>query len=84
MHMTLLLIVSTVLVVIAIIWTLIIFKQEENKMKKYEEEGDTLEDQLRRSEEYEKRSLRSDVPLQIIIYSVFTVLFFVAFLIYLM
>jgi len=84
MHMTLLLIVSTVLVVVAIIWTLLIFKQEENKMKKYEEEGDTFEDQLRRSEEYEKRSLRSDVPLQIIIYSVFTVLFFVVFLIYLM
>lgn len=84
MNMTLLIVVSFILVIIALIWTLFIFKQEENQMKKYEEEGDTAEDELRRSEEYEKRSLSSDVPLQLIIYGVSTVLFFVALLIYLL
>lgn len=83
MNMTLLIIISFILVVIALIWTLVIFKQEENKMRKYEQEGDTLEDQLKRSEEYEASSLKDGVRLQIIIYSVFTLLFFIAFFIYL-
>lgn len=82
--MTILIVISTILVIIALIWTLFIFKQEEDKMKKYEEDGDTAEDQLKRSEEYEKRSLSSGIPLQIIIYSVFTLVFFVALLIYLL
>lgn len=84
MNITWLIIISFILFVIALVWTLFIFKQEENKMKKYEEEGDTIEDQLKRSEEYEKRSLSSDVPLQIIIYGVFTVVFFIGLFIYLM
>lgn len=84
MNMTLLIIISIILLVIALIWTLIIFKREENKMKQYEREGDTSEDELRRSKEYESRSLKADIPLQIIIYTVFTVLFFVGFLLYLM
>ncbi|RYG71523.1 hypothetical protein EU245_13875 [Lentibacillus lipolyticus] len=46
------------------------FKQEENKMKQYEEEGDTIEDQLRRSHEYESSSLKSNVPLQLVIYGI--------------
>src|SRR5690625_184573 len=82
MNITWLIIASFILFVVALVWTLFIFKQEENKMKKYEEEGDTLEDQLKRSEEYEKRSLSSDVTLQIVIYSVFKVVFFFCLFIY--
>jgi len=84
MDITWLIIASFILLIIAVVWTLLIFKQEEKKMKQYEQDGDTLEDQLKRSEEYEKRSLSSDVPLQIVIYSVFTVVFFIGLFIYLM
>jgi len=84
MNITWLIIASFILLIIAVVWTLLIFKQEEKKMKQYEQKGDTLEDQLKRSEEYEKRSLSSDVPLQIVIYSVFTVVFFIGLFIYLM
>lgn len=83
MTMTFLIIISSILLIIALVWTLIIFKQEGNKMKQYEKEGDTPEDELKRSKEYESRSLQSNIPLQIIIYTVFIVLFFIAFLLYL-
>nr|WP_245251246.1 hypothetical protein [Virgibacillus litoralis] len=63
--------------------TLLVFKQEENKMKRYEEEGDTVEDQLRRSHEYESSSLKSNLPLQLIIYTVTIIISLVVFAIYL-
>ncbi|SFD45926.1 hypothetical protein SAMN05216238_101429 [Lentibacillus persicus] len=76
-------ILLAVLFIAAIIGTFIAFKQEENKMKKYEEEGDTVEDQLRRSHEYESSSLKSNIPLQLIIYSVTIVISLIVFAIYL-
>ena len=82
MNMTFLLTISAILVEIALVWTLVIFKQEENKMKKYEEEGDSLEDQMKRSQEYETKSLRSDIPLQLIIYAIFTVVSLIIILIF--
>ncbi|GAA0614000.1 hypothetical protein GCM10009001_34060 [Virgibacillus siamensis] len=66
----------------ALIGTLFAFKQEENKMKRYEEEGDTVEDQLRRSHEYETVSLKSNLPIQVAIYSVTIVLSLVVFAFY--
>ena len=46
--------------VIALIATLLILKKEENKLKQYEAEGDTNE--LKRSLEYETRSLKATYP----------------------
>lgn len=63
--------------------TLRILRNEEAKMKKYEEEGDTIEDQLRRSHEYEQRSLKTSVPFQIWFYIGVFVVFSIAFVIYL-
>ncbi|APC48832.1 hypothetical protein [Virgibacillus halodenitrificans] len=68
---------------VALWGTFYAFKQEEEKMKKYEEEGDTVEDQLKRSLEYEKSSLKSNVPIQIWIYTITILLSLIAFAIYL-
>lgn len=78
-----LIILLAFLFIVALVGTLIVFKQEENKMKKYEEEGDSVEDQLRRSHEYESSSLKSNLPLQLIIYTVTIVISLVVFAFYL-
>lgn len=77
-----LILLLVVLFAAALIGTLFAFKQEENKMKRYEEEGDSIEDQLRRSHEYETASLKSNLPLQVAIYSVTIVLSLVIFAFY--
>lgn len=70
------------LFIAGLVGTMFAFKQEENKMKKYEKEGDTIEDELRRSHEYETSSLKSNVPLLSSIY-IFTILAaIIAFIIY--
>jgi cbb3-type cytochrome oxidase subunit 3 len=71
------------LFILAILGTFFALKQEERKMKKYEEEGDTIEDQLSRSLEYESTSLKSNVRSQIWIYSITITLALLAFFIYL-
>lgn len=63
--------------------TMFAFRQEEKKMRRYEEEGDTIEDELRRSHEYETASLKSNVPLLSSIYIVTFVAAIVAFIVYL-
>ncbi|MFC2947389.1 hypothetical protein [Virgibacillus sediminis] len=78
-----LIILLIVLFIAAIGGTFFAFKQEEKKMKKYEEEGHTPEDEMRRSLEYEKSSLKSNVPLQIWIYTITIVISLVAFGLYL-
>lgn len=77
-----LIILLTVLFLALLIGTLLVFKQEEKKMKKYEEEGDTVEEQLRRSHEYESSSLKSNVPLQIGIYTLTIVISLIVFAVY--
>ncbi|GGB48838.1 hypothetical protein GCM10011409_28010 [Lentibacillus populi] len=72
-----------VLCLAALIGTMFVFKQEENKMKKYEEVGDSIEDQLRRSHEYETSSLKSNIPLLITIYAVTITVSLLVFVIYL-
>jgi len=78
-----LLVFLAVVVVISLIWTLIIFKQEENKLKKYEQEGETGEEELRRAEEYEQDSLKRQMPRLIWIYVITIVLSLIVFGIYL-
>ena len=72
-----------VLFIVAMVGTFYAFRQEENKMKKYGEEGQTFKDELRRSEEYEKRSLKSEVPSLLWIYVITIFLSLLAFAIYL-
>ncbi|MFZ3578718.1 hypothetical protein [Virgibacillus sp. DJP39] len=75
-------ILLVVLFTAALFGTMFAFKQEEKKMKKYEEDGDTIEDELRRSHEYESSSLKSNVPLMSSIYLVTIVVSIVVFLVY--
>lgn len=72
-----------ILFIIAICGTFYAFKQEEKKMKQYEKEGVTVEEELRRSNEYEKSSLKSSLPVQIWIYIIAIGLSLLAFAIYL-
>lgn len=46
-----------IVIIIAFIWTYKIFKDEERKLRQYEEIGATAEEELKRSHEYEKKSL---------------------------
>jgi hypothetical protein len=68
--------------VIGLVATLIVLKQEGAKMKKYEEEGDTAENELQRSLEYETKSLSSNVKNLSWIYVVVLLLSFIAFGVY--
>ena len=71
-----------ILFIIAILGTFYALKQEEKKMKQYEDEGVTVEEELRRSNEYEKSSLKSSLPVQIWIYVITIGLSLLAFAIY--
>lgn len=71
-----------ILFVITMILTMYAFKQEEKKMEKYEKEGDTVEDELKRSHEYESTSVKTYIPIQIWIYGVTIILSIIAFAIY--
>ncbi|WP_217585766.1 hypothetical protein [Lentibacillus saliphilus] len=72
-----------ILFIIAVGGTLYAFKQEEKKMEQYEAKGDTPTDELERSHAYETESLKSNIPLQIVIYSltlIITIIVFVWFI----
>ncbi|GAB4072209.1 hypothetical protein GCM10028778_01800 [Barrientosiimonas marina] len=71
-----------VLFIAALGGTLYVFRQEENKMNKLEDKGDTAENELARSREYESSSLKHNIPLQLAIYGVTLVLVIVIFVIY--
>ena len=59
-----------VILVIALIATLVILKKEENKLKQYEDEGDTVENELKRSHEYETKSLKRNIPSLLWVYAI--------------
>ncbi|RDW18093.1 hypothetical protein CWR48_10880 [Oceanobacillus arenosus] len=58
------------ILVIALIATLLILKKEENKLKQYEAEGDTVENELQRSHEYESQSLKRNIPSLLWVYGI--------------
>lgn len=78
-----LIIFLVVLFIITMALTLYAFRQEEMKLKQYEEEGNTVKDELKRSHEYETTSIRKYIPIQIWIYSITFIVGIVAFIIYL-
>ncbi|WP_430786337.1 hypothetical protein VBD025_13535 [Virgibacillus flavescens] len=71
-----------ILFIVTLFGTIFAFKQEEKKMKKYEAEGDTPSDEMRRSLEYETKSLKSNVPILSAIYIVTILLSIIAFIVY--
>ncbi|WP_174616116.1 hypothetical protein [Virgibacillus ihumii] len=77
-----LIILLVVLFVLALGGTFFVFRQEEKKMKRYEQEGDTVEDELQRSRDYESHSLKSNVPRLLLIYVITIFLGLTAFFIY--
>lgn len=78
------LIIFLIVLFVAAMWgTFYAFKQEEKKMKKYEEDGVTVQDELKRSNEYETSSLKDSLPLQVWIYVITIGLSLLVFAIYL-
>ncbi|MFU0790301.1 hypothetical protein [Virgibacillus proomii] len=71
-----------ILFIFTLIATLRIFKQEENKLKQYEQLGDTVENEMNRSKEYETQSLKSNLPILSWIYGVTIILGLAALFIY--
>lgn len=78
-----LIIFLVILFVIAMFFTFYAFKQEEMKMKKYEEDGDTVADELKRSHEYENTSVQNYLPIQGWIYIIAIIVTIIAFVVYL-
>ncbi len=78
-----LLIILTLLLIIALAGTFFVLKEEENKMKKHKEDGDTPEVYAKRSEEYEENWLKTGLRKQIIIYAASIILaLIIAFVIF--
>lgn len=72
-----------ILFIVTLIATFATLKKEENKQKAYEKQGDTPEEERKRSFEYENQSLKSNVPLQIWIYTLTIFLSLLVFAVYL-
>lgn len=72
-----------ILFIIAMGATIFALKQEERKMRTYEEEGQTAQDELKRSIEYESKSLKTNVPILTWIYSITILLVLIVFTVYL-
>ena len=78
-----LIILLALLFILALVGTFMIFKEEEDKMKKHKEDGDTEEVYAKRSEDYEENWLKTGLKKQIVIYAVTTILFIIiAFIIF--
>lgn len=56
------------LFIITVAGTLFVGLQENKKAEDYEKDGDSPAAQLKRSEEYEKSSLKTNVPILLFIY----------------
>lgn len=65
-----LIVILTIIFLVAMFFTFYAFRQEDQKIKKYEREGDTVQDELKRSLEYEENSVKKYIPIQIWIYAI--------------
>lgn len=63
-----------ILFIVAMFFTFYAFSQEEKKIAKYKEAGDTVEDELKRSLEYEATSVKKYIPIQIWMYVITTII----------
>jgi type IV secretory pathway component VirB8 len=82
MNLWLVIAMIAVLCIFGLIATIMVIKQEESRMKQYEEDGDTAENELKRSLEYETKSISSNVKSLSWIYIVAIALSFIAFALY--
>ena len=78
----LLITVLVILSVVMLVGTLIVGRQENKKLAKYEQEGDSVEEQLKRSQEYETSSLKSNLPILAVIYGITLLASIIAILVY--
>lgn len=69
-----LIIFLVILFIITMLLTFYAFKIEEAKMKHYKDVGDTVEDELKRSLEYEATSVKKYIPIQIWMYVITTII----------
>ncbi|WP_373895837.1 hypothetical protein ACUL41_11410 [Virgibacillus natechei] len=76
-----LIIILIVLFIGAIGGTFFAFRQEENKMKEYEEKGETADEELKRSRDYETSS-KSNITVQIWIYTITILVALIVFAVY--
>lgn len=84
MQIGLLLWVSGVLVVIASIFTIFVLRHEDKKRKQYASDENIVQEELRRSQEYEENSISKYIPIQLWMYAigaVFTILLVLYFMI---
>ncbi|HLS06344.1 MAG TPA: hypothetical protein VK079_00230 [Bacillota bacterium] len=72
-----LIIFLSVLFIVTVALTVYAFMQQEKQIKEYEEQGDTVADELERSLEYEKKSIGYHMPVQVVFYLVSLVLIMV-------
>ncbi|OAK70116.1 hypothetical protein [Lederbergia galactosidilytica] len=56
-----LIIIGVLVCILALIGTLLVGKDISSQLKEYEEKGDTLENEIKRSHEYESTSLQVNV-----------------------
>ncbi|HLQ82590.1 MAG TPA: hypothetical protein VK121_01920 [Pseudogracilibacillus sp.] len=71
----------SLILIIALVGTFVVFREEENKMKKHKADGDTAKIYAERSEEYEENWLKTGLRKQIVIYAVTIIVFIVIALI---
>lgn len=65
-----LIIFLVILFAVALVGTFMVLKEEEDKIEKHKEAGDTPEEDAKRSEEYEEKWLKTGLRKQGIIYGV--------------
>jgi|GEM_PF-2465437 len=76
------LIILGVLFVVTVILTVYAFMQQDKQIKQYEEQGDTVADQIERSLEYEKKSIGYHMPVQVVFYLVALILIMVGTIVF--
>jgi Flp pilus assembly protein TadB len=72
----------SIVCIIAIILTYRILKEEEKKLEDLKESGDTVQDEIKRSHEYEEKSWGTGIPLISWIYVIATVGAIILFVVY--
>lgn len=75
-------IITIVACIVALIATMYTFKQDERKAEQYEKEGNTIEQELKRSHEYESKSISTNVKNLTWIYIIVIVLSCIGLAIY--
>lgn len=82
--LTYIIIIVVAISLIALFGTLYVGKQVNKTLDKYEQEGDSPQDQMDRSHQYESSTLKKNVPILTLIYVIAFIISIAAVLIYLL